>query len=429
MSTDVPRTIDRGRTPGRYRAADPGKVDPRLFARIRHELRTSLNTITGYSEMLLEDIATPGGESRLARLEEIHAAGARLLARVDDVVDPAQGDTTLLALETLGTSMRRELRATIDGIIEHSEWLLNDAARLGQEDTIADLGRIHAAGKRFLTLIDELANAPRSGAREMAFEQAAASRSVLSGGVACTAGSRQEEGGATPLGQGKVLVVDDNDLNRDLLSRRLKRQGHAVAVAINGGRALEMLRAERFDLVLLDVLMPETNGYQVLRQLKADAALRDIPVIIISALDEIDSVVRCIELGAEDYLPKPFNPVLLRARIGACLEKKRLRDQEVAYLRDVARVTTAAAAVESGAFEPEQLDAVAARPDALGKLAHVFQRMGREVRAREERLQRQVQELRIQVDEVKKAREVAEITQTDYFRALQDKAGRLRTKG
>ena len=94
-----------------------------------------------------------------------------------------------------------------------------------------------------------------------------------------------------------------------------------------------MLKAEPFDLVLLDVMMPEMNGYQVLEQLKADANLRAIPVIVLSALDEIGSVVRCIELGAEDYLPKPFDPVLLRARIGACLEKKRLRDQEVQVAR------------------------------------------------------------------------------------------------
>jgi DNA-binding response OmpR family regulator len=166
----------------------------------------------------------------------------------------------------------------------------------------------------------------------------------------------------------------------------------------------------------------------VLQYIKADATWHDIPVIMISALDEIDTVVRCIELGAEEYVPKPFNPTLLRARIGACLEKKRLRDQELAYLRAVARVTEAAAAVEAGAFAPASLEDVAARRDALGRLARVFQRMAREVRAREERLQQQVQELRIQIDEGKKAREVAAITETDYFRTLQEKARRLRAK-
>ena len=125
-----------------------------------------------------------------------------------------------------------------------------------------------------------------------------------------------------------VLVVDDNEMNRDILCSLLAADGHQAAVAENGRVALELIKAKSFDLVLLDVMMPEMNGYQVLEHLKSDPNLRDIPVIVLSALDEIGSVVRCIELGAEDYLPKPFDPVLLRARIGACLEKKHLRDQD-----------------------------------------------------------------------------------------------------
>lgn len=126
-----------------------------------------------------------------------------------------------------------------------------------------------------------------------------------------------------------VLVVDDTEMNRDMLCALLEADGHKAAVAENGRIALELIKAKPFDLVLLDVMMPEMNGYQVLEYLKADSKLRDLPVIVLSALDEIGSVVRCIELGAEDYLPKPFDPVLLRARIGACLEKKYLRDQEI----------------------------------------------------------------------------------------------------
>jgi class 3 adenylate cyclase len=127
----------------------------------------------------------------------------------------------------------------------------------------------------------------------------------------------------------KVLVVDDIEMNRDMLCALLAADGHEAAVAENGRIGLEMIKTNSYDLILLDVMMPEMNGYEVLEQLKSDHTLRDIPVIVLSALDEIGSVVRCIELGAEDYLPKPFDPVLLRARIGACLEKKHLRDQEV----------------------------------------------------------------------------------------------------
>ncbi|MBI1880139.1 MAG: fused response regulator/phosphatase [Chloroflexi bacterium] len=134
----------------------------------------------------------------------------------------------------------------------------------------------------------------------------------------------------TPRG-GLLLVVDDNEMNRDMLSRRLQRHGHQVEVATNGREALSLINTQKFDLVLLDIMMPEMNGYEVLEHLKTDHALRHIPVIMITAVDEIESVVRCIELGADDYLPKPFNPVLLKARVTASLEKKWLRDQQEAY--------------------------------------------------------------------------------------------------
>ena len=135
--------------------------------------------------------------------------------------------------------------------------------------------------------------------------------------------------------QGYILVVDDLRTNRMKLSLGLKQQGHTTAEAENGRQALDMLRAESFDLVLLDIMMPEMSGYEVLEHMKKDRALRDVPVIVISAQDELESVVRGIELGAEDYLPKTFEPVLLRARIEACLEKKRLRDKEQAYIREI----------------------------------------------------------------------------------------------
>ena len=126
----------------------------------------------------------------------------------------------------------------------------------------------------------------------------------------------------------RLLVADDNKVNRLLLVRNLELMGHAVATAENGRVALEQLRGSRFDLVLLDMEMPEVDGFAVLAAMKHDLALRDVPVIVTSSLEGIDHVVRCVELGAEDYLHKPVNPVLLKARIGASLEKKRLRDQQ-----------------------------------------------------------------------------------------------------
>jgi class 3 adenylate cyclase len=134
-------------------------------------------------------------------------------------------------------------------------------------------------------------------------------------------------------GAARLLVVDDNKVNRLLLARSLEIQGHHVASAENGRVALELLRREVFDLVLLDMEMPEMDGFQVLEQLVNDRQLQDLPVIVTSSLEGIANVVRCIELGAEDYLAKPVNPVLLKARIGASLEKKRLRDQQKQLVR------------------------------------------------------------------------------------------------
>jgi len=132
-----------------------------------------------------------------------------------------------------------------------------------------------------------------------------------------------------------VLIVDDKEMNRDLLSRRLDRYGYNITLAEDGRQALEIIEGKQFDLILLDIMMPDVNGYQVLQKLKENDRFRHIPVIIISALDEIESVVRCIELGADDYITKPFNPVLLSARISACLEKKKLYDQELEYRHNI----------------------------------------------------------------------------------------------
>src|SRR5712692_10281082 len=168
-----------------------------------------------------------------------------------------------------------------------------------------------------------------------------------------------------PMSQDQtLLVVDDNEDNLYTLTLRLTREGYKhIVKAGNGREALELLRAQPFDLVLLDIMMPEMNGYEALAAIKGDARLRHIPVIMISAVDEIDSVIRCIEQGAEDYLSKPFNPVLLRARVSACLEKKRLRDQEAQHAEELAEVNRT--------LEQRVHDQVA-QLDNLGRLKRFF---------------------------------------------------------
>lgn len=187
---------------------------------------------------------------------------------------------------------------------------------------------------------------------------------------------------------GRILVVDDDKSNRLLLEMGLKRQGHEVYTAENGRFALEILRDQAIDLVLLDIIMPEINGFQVLETMKSDPALADIPVIVISAMEHMESVVKCIEMGAEDHLTKPFDPTLLQARIKTGLQKKRYRDQEVEYLKQVSRITDAAAAFEGNSFSAEILAPVMLRQDELGTLARVLQKMAAAVAVREAELER-----------------------------------------
>ena len=147
----------------------------------------------------------------------------------------------------------------------------------------------------------------------------------------------------------RLLVVDDNKVNRLLLTRSLELQGHKVSTAENGRIALEMLRgADAFDLMLLDMEMPELDGFGVLEQMVVDGKLRDLPVIVTSSLEGVAHVARCLELGADDYLRKPVNPILLKARIGSSLEKKRLRDQQKALIARFATSEVAEDLQQSG---------------------------------------------------------------------------------
>ncbi|MGY1459242.1 PP2C family protein-serine/threonine phosphatase [Luteimonas sp. A534] len=159
--------------------------------------------------------------------------------------------------------------------------------------------------------------------------------------------------------QARILVVDDTEANRDLLVRRLQREGHATEVAANGHEALQWLRAGGFDLMLLDIMMPGMNGYELLERVRADAELCHVPVILISALDDTDSVIKGIELGADDHLPKPFNPHILRARVDASLARKRLRDREQLHARSLQREMDIARTIQAG-FLPHAL------PEAAG---------------------------------------------------------------
>jgi phosphoserine phosphatase RsbU/P len=292
------------------------------LSKTRHELRTPINHIIGYCEMLLEEERLP--ERFYQDLRNIHASGRRLLELIAHHFDERTvGDPKNLQ------ELQHELRTPVNHIIGYSELLEDHAAEVGLDRLAPDLHRIRDAARDWLTLMEELL-IPSEVVQDPNFAQSLARPPMLAlatPGIAFHT-VRPRLADEPAHWQAHILVVDDDPANRDLLTRRLRRYGATVATADDGLHALQMLRREPFDLALLDLLMPGLDGYQVLTKMKADAKLRDIPVIMISGLDQENGIARCLEAGAEDYLTKPFNSVFLKARIGACLEKKRWRDQE-----------------------------------------------------------------------------------------------------
>lgn len=335
-------------------------------AQLRHDLRTPLNHIIGYTEMLLEDATAPEQRDRL----EQALRGARTAL---ELINAALGSARRIVPGDV-MQLYAALQAPRETIVEAVSRLLGPES---DKD-----GAFNADLKKILSAADRLALEPSQPVAPASSQTPAPSAPRV----------------AAQPSQARILIVDDGAENREVLRRRLEREGHAVETAENGRRALELVAERPYDLVLLDVLMPELDGYAVLDALKGSPATRDIPVIMISALDELEGIVRCIERGAEDYLHKPFDPVLLRARINASLEKKRLRDLEVEYLREVNRVIEAAAAVEGGHYRPGTLAEVTRRDDELGHLARVFDGMAQQIKAREERLRDRVRDLRQEIE-------------------------------
>jgi two-component system sensor histidine kinase/response regulator len=232
----------------------------------------------------------------------------------------------------LPANLIHDLRTPLSQIIGYAEMLTEQAQEMGNEGFVRELPKIRAAGYRLLTLINDNFHPVRA-----VVAQGAAAATVGAHSTPTHNGSAAEafpetgaaDKAASATAQGYLLVVDDIEANRDVLSSRLENNGYAVACAEHGEQALELLHANAFDMVLLDIMMPGMDGFQVLQRMKDHERLKHIPVIMISALNELDSVARAIQMGAEDYLPKPFNPILLRARVSACLEKKHARDREM----------------------------------------------------------------------------------------------------
>jgi class 3 adenylate cyclase len=314
-----------------------------LLAHVQQDFSAPVNAIVGYVEILIEDAPRYGLERFAPDLEKLRAAGLGLQRLIDGLfaTSTLAGQAGLAAYDDFKSKLRHDLRTPITALQGYGEMLLEDARETAPESAldagvnvfIEDLQKMLNAAKRLLARVESLVEFASGEAAEAAAIDG--SREPFLAAIERIARPRDRDVAGNKTWAYRILVVDDHESNRDLLSRRLRRDGHHVVEAGDGETALALAGREHFDLVLLDLLMPGISGYEVLERLKCDPRHSDLPVLMISALDETDSAVRCIEAGAEDYLTKPFDQVLLRARVNACLERKRLRDREKVFLQQL----------------------------------------------------------------------------------------------
>ena len=289
-------------------------ADPAWLAHLRHELRTPLNHIVGYTEMMLEDLTDGGPIDWLSALRRVLTNARAVQSRINSRLGTMWDEASAPNLDALA----QELAGPVEAMADELEPLRSLPPPAMRAHTAQDLAHIASA-------ITALRHLVASGL----------ARPLSSAGPA-TPVAAVAVGAARALPPGRILVVDDDAGNREILGRWLQRDGHEVVEAESGRAALTLLREQAFDLMLLDMMMPDQSGLEVLAALEREPALQRPPVLVISAYDEAHSAVQCIEAGAEDYLPKPFDRVLMRTRVGAAIERKRLRDREAEHLHRLA---------------------------------------------------------------------------------------------
>lgn len=307
---------------------DAAHLQRALLAHLRQEFMAPAAAIVGYVDILIDEARRLSLANYLPDLDRIRGAGHTLHELLQSVLAQEQSAD---APNFDPAKLRHDLRTPINAIKGYGEMLAEDAADTNQDILLFDLNKLLIAAKGMLERIDELVEFKAQPAEQPMIAPAA----DMAGISQAVRAIRAVISPVAANMRGRILIVDDNATNRDLLARQLARIGHSVQMAEGGHGALAMLDRDSFDLILLDLMMPIISGFEVLCRLKAQPQTRDIPVIMISALDDLDSIARCIEAGAIDYLPKPYDAMLLRARIGASLENKLLRDREKLMMDEI----------------------------------------------------------------------------------------------
>jgi adenylate cyclase len=315
--------------------APPERLERALAAFLRQELTSPIVAMTGFLDKLMVEAQRSHLDEAVVDLTRMREASVDLGTLVNRVIDtPETIPNDQDSIEAFRKRLRHDLRTPLNTIKGFAAMLVEDLKASPHKQLLHDLERTLTVADELRVQIDALVDRTGRSSIEPCPKPA---RPISIVGDMLSVVVPVDLGRDT-IWRGKpsrILIVDDTAANRDLLAPRLLREGHEVETAENATAALDRLVGADFDLILLDLIMPGMDGLELLSRLKSNLHTRHIPVIIISALDEVDSAIRCIEAGAEDYLPKPFNPVLLRARIDASLEKKWLRDRERSHFEEM----------------------------------------------------------------------------------------------
>jgi class 3 adenylate cyclase/CheY-like chemotaxis protein len=307
-----------------------------LAAYLRQEVQAPATAIADFLAIVVEDARRLQLDALMSDLDRMQSAAARLNSFVQTLIADSSSDRRRNeSAEEFNRRLRHDLRTPLNAVIGYSEMLLEDMDAEGEHPLRADVTKLRESADFLLAQIDAMVALTRGETVALEQDAALAPQKSIVADILRTVAPLRDGSSQQHDRPARILVVDDNASNRDVLARRLVREGHEISTAVDGAGALDLVAREDFDLILLDLIMPEIGGFEVLCRLKSDERTRAIPVIVISALDELDSVVRCIEAGADDYLSKPFDPVLLRTRINSSLEKKWLRDREKKFIADL----------------------------------------------------------------------------------------------
>ena len=313
------------------------RTEKAFLGKARHNLKNPVNAILGYSEMLIEDCEDEGLDHLIPDISKLNQAGSEILTSIEEIFNDKALSDPDKSISTIAEEMEMALRTPLNTIIGYSELLIEESESVDIDNFVSDINKISESGKMLekeLRSIIDFDSDDVKGIRKQNLNQGNLSmvKDVLESINPIDADDKK------PKELGNILVVDDNKNNTDLLDKRLSKKGHNVVTANNGKEALLRLTMDRLgvDVILLDIVMPEMNGYELLKFIKNDKRFFEIPVIMISSMDDTDSIYRCIEIGADDYITKPFEKSILDARISSCIEKKHLRDKEKKLMQDLA---------------------------------------------------------------------------------------------